>query len=43
MLTGDDGRWGVVFRFTVAVLCWKFHGDEFGGGGVAGSRCNVGP
>ena len=43
MLTGDGGRWGVVFRCTGAVPCWKFQGDEVGGGGVAGSRCNVGP
>ena len=43
MLTGDGGRWGTVFRWTGAVLCWKFQDDEVGGGGGAGSRCNVVP
>ena len=43
MLTGDGGRWGVVFRCTGAVLCWKFQDDEFGGGGGACRRCNVCP
>ena len=43
MLTGDGGRWGVVVHCTVAVLCWKFHDDEVGGGGGAGRRGDVGP
>ena len=33
MLTGDGGRWGVMFRCTGAVQCWKFNDDEVGGGG----------
>ena len=43
MLTVDGGRWDVVFRCTVAVLCWTFEEDEVGGGGVAVNRCNVRP
>ena len=43
MLTGDGRLWGVLFRWTGAVLCWKFQDDKVGGSGGAGSRCNVGP